>query len=122
MRPVRVFACGDVSTLAFRFWTMEQIDARVPVWVEAGCRNSKGFDPPIVVAYAATGRWEEAEKWLRSAHTLDEQKRDRVVKGAIALRDGDLSMLQGEALIWPGGVSNYLDQVYSFTNNLLARP
>lgn len=122
MRPVRVFSCDDISTLALRFWTMEQINQRLPVWVDAGCRNAVGFDAPIVVAYASLGRWEEAEKWLRSAHRVDDAKRDRVVKGALALRDGDLTMLQAEALIWPGGPASYLDQVLIFTNNRRALP
>ncbi len=117
-QPPRLFACKTITELAVKKWTMARLDSRLPRLVEVGCRSMNGFDPPVVVALASQRRWGEAEKWLRSAVTVDKDRRDRVVKGAIATVDGNLLLAGSEALIWPTGVAAYREQVHAFTHNV----
>lgn len=109
--PARRFACENVSALAAERWPADQLLARLPVWDAAGCRRREGYDGPIYLLLAATGRWDQAEARLRSGVRLDPQRRDRVLKGAIALRDGDLLLAGAEAVAWPGGAGAYREQV-----------
>jgi hypothetical protein len=51
---------------------------------------------------------------------VDKERRDRVVKGAIATVDGDLLLAGSEALIWPQGTASYREQVHAFTHNVAA--
>lgn len=119
-QPPRLFACKSITELAVKKWTIARLEARLPRLVEVGCRSANGFDPPVAVAFASQRRWAEAEKWLRSAVTVDKERRDRVVKGAIATVDGDLLLAGSEALIWPQGTASYREQVHAFTHNVAA--
>jgi tetratricopeptide (TPR) repeat protein len=122
LRPTRLFACTYITSTAIEVLSLDDLLARLPSWEASGCRTIQGFDTPAVMAMAAAGRWINAEAWLRSAHQVDPKKRDRIIKGAIALVDGDLLMLGGEYVIWKGSPSDYLDKVYSYTNNRKIRP
>lgn len=117
-QPPRLFACKRITELAVKKWSIARLEARLPRLVEVGCRTAAGFDPPVVVAFASQRRWADAEKWLRSAVTVDKERRDRVVKGAIATVDGDLLLAGAEALIWPNGTAAYREQVHAFTHNV----
>jgi hypothetical protein len=113
----RRFACGAITDLAATRWPLEQFLARVEVWDKADCRSNLGYDAPIAMALATSGRWAEAEARLRSARRLDPKQRDRVLKGAIALVNGDLAMAGSEALLWPEGAGDYASKIITFVNN-----
>ncbi len=122
LRPARRFACENISDLAVGQWPLARVQQRMGVWDAGGCRRRPGYDGPLYIALAAAGQWPLAEARLRSGVRFDPLRRDRVLKGAIALRDGDLLLAGAEAALWPEGAGSYHDQVLTLLQNRLAAP
>jgi hypothetical protein len=109
--PLYTTPCRHVVRIASEVLAPAAVAELVPGWAGRGCRFERGFDGSAAVAYAAAGRWADADAIVRTATMSDPQRRISLVRGVLAARDHDWAAMGDDAFAWPGGVADYLDRV-----------
>jgi hypothetical protein len=115
--PMTRTACRHIVEAADHVLADEAFRARAAVWIEKGCGGFTEFESPLAPALASREMWDEARASLARMHRADPKRRDDLVRAVLAAGDGDLDTLAAQALTWPGGPADLLDQVSFFTGN-----
>ncbi len=114
-RPVARAACRTIGRRARGVLGASAAIPVIPAWVAAGCRGARDFDGDVIMILVEAQRWPEAAAWLEATTVRDDRGRDRVVRAALADREGDVLNAGLEAVYWPQGAGSMRGHIANLT-------